>query len=144
VKPNSRETTTCHECSARVFFAITRAGARQCLDAEPHPLGTVAAYRVDVKTWWCRTIVKSTPDDDAGQDQAADDVADPDDAAHPLEERFRPHAMTCRRRPKPEQDMIPGFEVAVPPSGEPAPGRPGPAGSGGAVVVPFPRSRRAR
>lgn len=116
MRPNGREVTRCSDCNALVFFAVTRAGERQCLDADPDPLGTVGAYRVDVRIWWCRTITSK---------------AEADEAPHPLETRFRVHAASCRRRPAAAvQEGLPGFDAAV---------RSSPAAGG--VVVPFRRRR---
>ncbi|MBT2226225.1 hypothetical protein [Nonomuraea sp. NEAU-A123] len=114
MKPNAREVTRCEDCKALVFFAVTKGGERQCLDVEPDPLGTVAAYRVDVRVWWCRTITAA---------------AEADQVAHPLETRFRVHAATCRRRPRAKQGEIP-FDAAAASL----------TGAGG-VVVPFRRRR---
>lgn len=111
MRPNGRELARCQDCNALVFFAVTRAGERQCLDAEPDPRGTVAAYRVDVRTWWARTITAA---------------GEADVVPHPLETRFRPHAASCRRRPRPTQEALP--LEAGPPAGD-------------GVVVPF-RPRR--
>ncbi|GAA2685582.1 hypothetical protein [Nonomuraea recticatena] len=96
MEPNSREVRKCNLCHRRIFFALTKNGQWQALDAEAEPaLGSVAAYRRGIRLWWCRSLL----------------AADADEyPPHPLERRFTPHAQTCPGW-KPQQQEITGIVV---------------------------------
>lgn len=111
MRPNSRETTTCAVCHASIFFAVTRAGERQSLDAAPHPSGPVMAYR-GVRHWLARTLPRESSAE-AGRQlalEAVDELVDDprQHPPHPLEDRFMPHAATCAGAPPVQTSLFDG------------------------------------
>jgi hypothetical protein len=54
--PRPCDLTACRRCKRPIFWAFTGRGRRMPLDAEPHPDGTIAAYKSGTGTWMCRTL----------------------------------------------------------------------------------------
>ena len=77
---------TCGRCGALIRWALTAAGKRQPLDAQPSELGNIGARLDHLQVWRARVV--------AG-----------DERLGPLEYRFMPHAATCAPPPSPARQL---------------------------------------
>ncbi|WKV74247.1 hypothetical protein AW27_026470 [Streptomyces sp. PCS3-D2] len=75
--PSDYDVTACNRCGQPIRWTITAAGRRQAVNAEPNPLGNLAAYRDGVGTLRSRGLTADRPD------------------VETYERRYMPHAATC-------------------------------------------------
>ncbi|WP_051779347.1 hypothetical protein [Streptomyces sp. NRRL S-241] len=74
---SEHEVTACDSCGERIRWTVTAAGRRQAVNADPNPLGNIAAYRDGVGTLRSRGLTTERPD------------------VETYERRYMPHAATC-------------------------------------------------
>lgn len=81
--PSDHGVVACTSCLQAIRWAITVAGRRQAVNAEPNPAGNIAAYRDGVGTLRARTLTTDRPNVES------------------YERRYMPHAATCTAPPRP-------------------------------------------
>ncbi|MFE7096995.1 hypothetical protein [Streptomyces erythrochromogenes] len=81
--PSDHDVVGCTSCGQRIRWTITAAGRRQAVNAEPNPLGNIAAYRDGVGTLRSRGLTTDRPNPES------------------YERRYMPHAATCTAPPPP-------------------------------------------
>jgi len=102
--PSENCVTTCPSCNERIRWAVTTAGRRQPLNAEPNEKGNVAVYTDGTGTLRARALTAERP------------------SLEHLEWRAMPHVATCAA---PAPRVIPSARIIPFPRRRPA-GRRGP------------------